>query len=144
MSHQSDSSPDQSPGALRRKCERKTNGAVNIKCFTAGSSEMIGGIESTRIGTIDIMFAGTGGYSTFYDKTKIFDLPFLFDNSQEASEVVNGPVEKRFSQIWNNSAWCIFRPAITDAPYQHKQNPRAYRGRCQRAESPRPRNQYLC
>ncbi|MDY0092570.1 MAG: TRAP transporter substrate-binding protein [Candidatus Vecturithrix sp.] len=81
--------------------KEKTNGAVNIKVFHSGQlGNDREGIESTRIGTIDIMFAGTGGYSTFYDKTKIFDLPFLFDNSQEAYEVVNGPVgEEIFSDM---------------------------------------------
>ncbi len=72
---------------------KKSEGALNVEVFHSGQlGNDREGIESTRIGTIDIMFAGTGGYSTFYDKTKIFDLPFLFDNAQEAYEVVNGPV----------------------------------------------------
>ena len=80
---------------------KKTNGSVNVEVFHSGQlGNDREGIESTRIGTIDIMFAGTGGYSTFYDKTKVFDLPFLFDNAQEAYEVVNGPVgEEIFSEM---------------------------------------------
>lgn len=81
--------------------KEKTAGAVDINVYHSGQlGNDREGIESTRIGTIDIMFAGTGGYSTFYDKTKVFDLPFLFDNAQEAYEVVNGPVgEEIFSEM---------------------------------------------
>lgn len=71
----------------------RSNGSIDVEVYHSGQlGNDREGIESTRIGTIDIMFAGTGGYSTFYDKTKVFDLPFLFDNAQEAYEVVNGPV----------------------------------------------------
>lgn len=81
--------------------KNKTNGAVDIQVFHSGQlGNDREGIESTRIGTIDIMFAGTGGYSTFYDKTKVFDLPFLFDTAQDAYEIVNGPIgEEIFSDI---------------------------------------------
>ena len=41
-------------------------------------------IESTRMGTIDIIFAGTSGFTAFYDPAKILDLPFLFDSAEEA------------------------------------------------------------
>lgn len=71
----------------------KTNGAVDITVFHSGQlGNDREGIESTRIGTIDLMFAGTGGYSTFYDKIKILDLPFLFENAQAAYALINGPV----------------------------------------------------
>ncbi|MGR5142037.1 TRAP transporter substrate-binding protein [Photobacterium sp. DNB23_23_1] len=73
--------------------EKATNGEVNIKVFHSGQlGNDREGIESTRIGLIDIMFAGTGGYSTFYDKSKVLDLPFLFDDAKQAYEKVNGPV----------------------------------------------------
>ncbi len=71
----------------------RSGGSINVKVYHSGQlGNDREGIESTRIGTIDIMFAGTGGYSTFYDKTKVFDLPFLFDDAEQAYEVVNGPV----------------------------------------------------
>ena len=49
-------------------------------------------IESTRMGTIDIIFAGTSGFTSFYDKAKVLDLPFLFDSAEEAYEVVNSEI----------------------------------------------------
>ena len=57
-------------------------------------------IESTRMGTIDIIFAGTSGFTSFYDKTKILDLPFLFDSAEQAYQVVNGQIgEKIFGDL---------------------------------------------
>ncbi len=82
---------------------KAAGGKLDIQVFHSGQlGNDREAIESTRIGTIDIMFAGTGGYSSFYNKTKIFDLPFLFTNAKEAYEVVNGPVgEELFSGLKN-------------------------------------------
>ena len=49
-------------------------------------------IESTRMGTIDIIFAGTSGFTSFYEKAKVLDLPFLFDSAEQAYEVTNSSV----------------------------------------------------
>ena len=52
------------------------------------------------MGTIDIIFAGTSGFTEFYDKAKILDLPFLFDSAEQAYEVVNGEIgEKIFADL---------------------------------------------
>lgn len=52
-------------------------------------------IESTRMGTIDIIFAGTSGFTAFYEKAKVLDLPFLFDSAEQAYEVTNGDIGER-------------------------------------------------
>ena len=49
-------------------------------------------IESLRIGEIDIMFAGTSGFTSFYEPAKILDLPFLFKDAEQAYEVTNSEV----------------------------------------------------
>ena len=49
-------------------------------------------IESTRMGTIDIIFAGTSGFTSFYEKAKVLDLPFLFESAEQAYEVTNSDV----------------------------------------------------
>ena len=49
-------------------------------------------IESTRMGTIDIIFAGTSGFTSFYEKAKVLDLPFLFSSAEQAYEVTNSDV----------------------------------------------------
>lgn len=57
-------------------------------------------IESTRMGTIDIIFAGTSGFTSFYEKAKVLDLPFLFDSAEQAYEVTNSEVgEQIFSDF---------------------------------------------
>ncbi len=57
-------------------------------------------IESTRMGTIDIIFAGTSGFTSFYEKAKVLDLPFLFDSAEQAYEVTNSEVgEEIFSDF---------------------------------------------
>lgn len=52
------------------------------------------------MGTIDIIFAGTSGFTAFYEPAKILDLPFLFDDAEEAYEVTNGEIgEKLFENF---------------------------------------------
>lgn len=78
-----------------------SNGAIEL---TVHHSNELGNdaeaIESTRMGTIDIIFAGTSGFTSFYDKAKVLDLPFLFDSAEEAYNVVNGEIgEQIFSGL---------------------------------------------
>jgi TRAP-type transport system periplasmic protein len=57
-------------------------------------------LQSTRMGTIDIIFAGTSGFTNFYDKAKILDLPFLFTSAEEACKIVNSDIgEKIFGNL---------------------------------------------
>ncbi|MDR0583172.1 MAG: TRAP transporter substrate-binding protein [Treponema sp.] len=49
-------------------------------------------LQSTRMGTIDIIFAGTSGFTSFYDKASILDLPFLFKDAKQAYEIVNSNI----------------------------------------------------
>lgn len=49
-------------------------------------------LQSTRMGTIDIIFAGTSGFTSFYEDAKILDLPFLFRDANHAYEIVNGEI----------------------------------------------------
>lgn len=76
--------------------EKNSNGRLK---FTVKHSGQLGsdreGIESTKMGTIDVIISGTGMYSSFYDKVKIFDLPFLFTDAKQARKVVNGPIGER-------------------------------------------------
>lgn len=57
-------------------------------------------LQSTRMGTIDIIFAGTSGFTSFYEKAKILDLPFLFTTAEDAYKKVNGEIgEKIFGDL---------------------------------------------
>ena len=49
-------------------------------------------IESTRMGTIDVICADTSGFTAFYEPAKVLDLPFLFSDAEQACDIMNGPV----------------------------------------------------
>ena len=49
--------------------------------------------------TLDV-FAGTSGFTSFYEKAKVLDLPFLFDSAEQAYEVTNSEIgEQIFSGL---------------------------------------------
>ena len=81
--------------------EEATGGAVKCDVQYGGTlGNDAEAIESTRMGTIDIIFAGTSGFTAFYEPAKILDLPFLFDDAEEAYEVTNGEIgEKIFENF---------------------------------------------
>ena len=76
-----------------RLVNEASNGAITLDVHHSNElGNDAEAIESTRMGTIDIIFAGTSGFTAFYEKAKVLDLPFLFDSAEEAYEVVNGKV----------------------------------------------------
>lgn len=84
-----------------RLVSEASNGAITLDVHHSGElGNDAEAIESTRMGTIDIIFAGTSGFTAFYEKAKVLDLPFLFDSAEEAYEVVNGEVgDKIFADL---------------------------------------------
>lgn len=73
--------------------EAASNGTIKL---TANHSGELGNdaeaLQSTRMGTIDIIFAGTSGFTSFYDNAKILDLPFLFKDAHSAYQIVNSAI----------------------------------------------------
>ena len=73
--------------------EKKSGGALKIRVFHSGQ---LGtdreGIESARMGTLDIEMTGTGVYSSLYPNVQILDLPFLFRDAAHAKEIITGPI----------------------------------------------------
>ena len=82
-----------------RLVNEASNGAITLDVHHSNElGNDAEAIESTRMGTIDIIFAGTSGFTSFYEKAKVLDLPFLFSSAEQAYEVTNGEVgEKIFS-----------------------------------------------
>jgi len=78
-----------------------SNGAITLTVHSSGElGNDAEAIESTRMGTIDIIFAGTSGFTAFYDKAKLYDLPFLFKDAESAYNIVNSDIgEEVFSGI---------------------------------------------
>lgn len=76
--------------------EAASNGSIKLIAHHSGElGNDAEALQSTRMGTIDIIFAGTSGFTSFYDKAKILDLPFLFDSAQDAYEIVNSQIGER-------------------------------------------------
>ncbi len=70
-----------------------SNGAIDLEVHEPGTlGNDAEAIESARMGTIDVILAGTSGFTSFYEPAKVLDLPFLFGSADQACEVVNGPV----------------------------------------------------
>ncbi len=73
--------------------EEASNGQITFDVHHSGElGNDAEALMSTRMGTIDVIFAGTSGFTEFYENAKILDLPFLFDSAEEAYEVINGEV----------------------------------------------------
>ena len=73
--------------------EEASNGQITFDVHHSGElGNDAEALMSTRMGTIDVIFAGTSGFTEFYENAKILDLPFLFDSAEEAYEVVNGEI----------------------------------------------------
>lgn len=82
-----------------RLVSEASNGAITLDVHHSNElGNDAEAIESTRMGTIDIIFAGTSGFTSFYEPAKVLDLPFLFANAEQAYEVTNSEIgEKIFS-----------------------------------------------
>ncbi|AEV29134.1 tripartite ATP-independent periplasmic transporter solute receptor, DctP family [Sphaerochaeta pleomorpha str. Grapes] len=73
--------------------EKASNGQILLEAHHSGElGNDAEALQSTRMGTIDVIFAGTSGFTSFYDKAKILDLPFLFKNANQAYEIVNSEI----------------------------------------------------
>ena len=78
-----------------------SNGSIVLEVHSSGElGNDAEALQSTRLGTIDIIFAGTSGFTGFYDKAKILDLPFLFTSAEDAYKKVNGKIgEQIFADL---------------------------------------------
>ncbi|NCC13259.1 MAG: TRAP transporter substrate-binding protein [Spirochaetia bacterium] len=86
---------------LKELVEEASNGSIQMVAHHSGElGNDAEALQSTRMGTIDVIFAGTSGFTSFYDKAKILDLPFLFESAKEAYEVVNSDIgEQIFADL---------------------------------------------
>ena len=85
--------PTQTIYEFARLVEEASNGEITFSIFHSGElGNDAEALISTRMGSIDIINAGTTGFTAFYENAMILDLPFLFENSDYAFELLNGPI----------------------------------------------------
>ncbi|MCE9663144.1 TRAP transporter substrate-binding protein [Halomonas sp. M5N1S17] len=77
--------------AFKERLEELSNGAFTVNEHTSGS---LGGeremIEGLQIGTVDLVITSTGPLGNFVPETYVLDLPFLFEDYDQARCVLDG------------------------------------------------------
>lgn len=72
------------------------NGRLQVQVYHSGQyGNDREAIEALRLGIIDILFAGTGGFSEFHNDIRILDLPFLFEDSRDAQQKMESELCKK-------------------------------------------------
>ncbi|WP_052384166.1 TRAP transporter substrate-binding protein [Litchfieldella xinjiangensis] len=79
--------------AFKATLERLSDGEFTVEEHTAGA---LGGeramIEGLQIGTVDIVITSTGPLGNFVPETYVLDLPFLFEDYEQARCVLDGEI----------------------------------------------------
>jgi len=70
----------------------KTNGALDLKIFTDSQlGTFQAAIAGVRGGTIDMAVSGSGNFTGLESMIGVFDIPYLFKDSEHAYKVLDGP-----------------------------------------------------
>jgi tripartite ATP-independent transporter DctP family solute receptor len=73
--------------------KERTNGALTVQVFpNSGLGNDNAALSATRGGTIDIAMSGNPYFTGMVSKLNALDLPYLFDSTQQAYAVLDGPV----------------------------------------------------
>ena len=78
---------------LDRELREKTEGRIGLEIFP---SAQLGGereaVENLQFGNIDLTFVSSAPVASFAPSFFAFDIPFLFDNREQAYEVLDGEI----------------------------------------------------
>lgn len=89
--------------AMAAKLAELSDGKYEIKEAYGGS---LGGerdmVESTQIGTIDLVITSSGPIGNFVPDTLILDIPFLFTSYDHAHAVLDGPIGQDLLDKFND------------------------------------------
>ena len=99
-----------------------SNGAITLEVHDSGTlGNDAEAIESTRMGTIDVILAGTSGFTSFYEPAKILDLPFLFGSADQACEVVTTLEPCQVSVLHQSGGYCLeLYPLVASIGQRHQ------------------------
>ncbi|WP_456274512.1 TRAP transporter substrate-binding protein [Bacillus sp. AK031] len=71
----------------------KTDGKVKVDVYHSSQLGDEGELaEGTKLGTVDISLVASGSVTKYYPRFSIFDLPFLFRDSEHVDKVLQGEV----------------------------------------------------
>lgn len=89
---------------LDRELREKTEGRVGLEIFP---SAQLGGereaVENIQFGNIDLTFVSSAPVASFAPSFFAFDIPFLFDNREQAYEVLDGEIGKEILAMLESS-----------------------------------------
>lgn len=78
---------------LDKELREKTEGRVGLEIFP---SSQLGGeresVENIQFGNVDLIFVSSAPVASFAPAFFAFDIPFLFDNREQAYEVLDGEI----------------------------------------------------
>jgi len=85
--------------AFKKRVEELTKGRVEVTMYKGtlgkGERQMY---EAEQLGTLEGALATTGPLSAFVPEVDLFNLPFLFKNTQHAFKVVDGEIGEEFNK----------------------------------------------
>src|SRR5690349_19312319 len=81
---------------MGKKLETATNGRITIQMFPSmqlgGEKEMI---EQAQVGALQIARVSVGPVGAVVDNLNVFNLPFVFRNTEHMRHVIDGPIGDR-------------------------------------------------
>lgn len=90
--------------AFKEEMESKTNDNVQIQIFEGsqlgGQREMT---EQIQMGTLEMGIISTPNFTSYVKEFNILDLPFLFQDSQQAYQALDGKLGEALSQKFEHS-----------------------------------------
>jgi TRAP-type transport system periplasmic protein len=101
--------------------EERTDGRYRVEIYgqnTLGNQREL--IESLQTGAVDFAVTGGGALASFFPKTQVFDLPFLFRDASAAEKLLDGEIgEELFADMRERN---IVGLAWGTAGFRHMQN----------------------
>ncbi|MBP6563000.1 MAG: TRAP transporter substrate-binding protein [Neisseriaceae bacterium] len=82
---------------MAKVASEASNGAITITSFPQSQlGDEIKMIQATRAGTLSMFISGQAALENTVKEYEIFDLPYLFDDIQQANRVLAGPVGQKY------------------------------------------------
>ncbi|GLY10801.1 DctP family TRAP transporter solute-binding subunit [Pseudobacillus badius] len=87
--------------AFKEKLAEKSNGKIDLKIFPNGQlyASDREAVEATQLGNVDMTMVATPTMASFEPAFMVFDLPFLFDNRDEAHKALDGELGKKLNEL---------------------------------------------